>query len=282
MFYEHGVYNLSTHMESLSLDLSGLAFMMLLGLRHGLDPDHIAVIDGITLRNFQERPSFARWAGALFALGHGTVVTLVAVIVASLSQSFALPLRMSQVIDWFPVVLLLFVGTLNLISLLRNDATTHSIKGWRYALLPRRLRESATPMGIFLVGLLFGLVFDTTTQAAAWGMVASSTAGVAGALLIGVVFSLGMVTADTLDGFVLTSLLQKTSGTSAMQQYRYWLSWFIVVIAYGVAAYSILTYFQPALELSEFSYSLSGLGFFFCIISLYSWIWWRYRPAQQT
>lgn len=266
-------------MENLSLDLSGLAFMMLLGLRHGLDPDHIAVIDGITLRNFRERPRFARWAGALFALGHGTMVTLIAVIVASLSQSFALPARLSQLIDWLPVALLLLVGTLNLISLLRNDAASHSIKGWRYALLPRSLRESAHPMGIFLIGLLFGLVFDTTTQAAAWGMAASSTAGVAGALLIGLVFSLGMITADTLDSLVLTSLLQKTSGTTAMQQYRYWLSWFIVIIAYGVAAYSILTYFQPSLALGELAYSLSGLGFFLCIISLYSWIWWRYRNA---
>jgi high-affinity nickel-transport protein len=35
-------------MESEIASTSGLLFMLVLGLRHGLDPDHIACIDGLT------------------------------------------------------------------------------------------------------------------------------------------------------------------------------------------------------------------------------------------
>lgn len=34
---------------------SGLGLLFVLGLRHGFDPDHIAVIDGLTLRAEQRR-----------------------------------------------------------------------------------------------------------------------------------------------------------------------------------------------------------------------------------
>ena len=39
------------------LSLSDLGLMLTLGLRHGLDPDHIAVIDGLTIRALDQRPA---------------------------------------------------------------------------------------------------------------------------------------------------------------------------------------------------------------------------------
>ena len=42
-------------MGNISFDINGLVLMLVLGLRHGLDPDHIAVIDGMTLRHYKER-----------------------------------------------------------------------------------------------------------------------------------------------------------------------------------------------------------------------------------
>ena len=56
-----------------------------LGLRHGLDPDHIASVDALTYQGG------SRWAGALFALGHGGAVTLVAVLVSLLSARGQVP-----------------------------------------------------------------------------------------------------------------------------------------------------------------------------------------------
>ena len=42
-------------------DLAGLALMVfLLGLRHGMDPDHLATIDGLARYNAHDRPRIDR------------------------------------------------------------------------------------------------------------------------------------------------------------------------------------------------------------------------------
>src|SRR2546423_14708068 len=53
-------------------------------MRHGLDADHLAAIDGLTRFNAQSQPRLARLCGALFALGHGVLVIIVALAVGSL------------------------------------------------------------------------------------------------------------------------------------------------------------------------------------------------------
>ena len=267
-------------MENISFDINGLVLMLVLGLRHGLDPDHIAVIDGMTLRHYKDRPALAQWAGTLFALGHGLVVTFIAVIVATLSRHVSFPDWLNTVAEWLPVAFLMLVGIINLRNLLR-PTHGHTIQGWRSYFLPKKLRETAHPWGIVLIGALFALVFDTTTQAAAWGLAAASSHGVGGALFIGLVFSVGMIATDTLDSRLLTALLHKTDGKKTMQQYRRFLGWLIVVMAFSVAFYSILTHFKPDLELSETAYTLTGLGFFTLVLSIYVWLWWRNRVYKM-
>ena len=53
-----------------------VVLVLLLGLRHGFDPDHLVAIDGMT------RSTSSRWCGLFFSLGHGVVVTLIGVGVA--------------------------------------------------------------------------------------------------------------------------------------------------------------------------------------------------------
>ena len=72
-------------MPSHWLALVGVVF--LLGLKHGLDPDHLAAIDGLTRFNARERPALSRWSGLLFSAGHGVVVTLVAIVVATVATA---------------------------------------------------------------------------------------------------------------------------------------------------------------------------------------------------
>ena len=43
-----------------SFALPALGLMFVLGLRHGLDPDHVAVIDNIVFRMVEERPRLYR------------------------------------------------------------------------------------------------------------------------------------------------------------------------------------------------------------------------------
>ena len=65
---------------SVEAGLPALALIFLLGMRHGLEPDHLAAVDGLTLRSQAASPRWAPWMGALFALGHGvTVLAIVAV-----------------------------------------------------------------------------------------------------------------------------------------------------------------------------------------------------------
>src|SRR5688572_22360009 len=98
------------------LSVSGLVLMFVLGLRHGLDPDHIACIDGLTWRALDQDPhrsGHARWIGTLFAIGHGLLVTSISVGVSQLSHAVAVPDTVVQVLDWVPTALLLLVGTMN-------------------------------------------------------------------------------------------------------------------------------------------------------------------------
>src|SRR5215469_9855383 len=59
-----------------------------LGLRHGLDPDHIAAVDNVTRRLMQDgkRPVAV---GFFFALGHSTVVVVASAGVALATTAFA-------------------------------------------------------------------------------------------------------------------------------------------------------------------------------------------------
>jgi high-affinity nickel-transport protein len=47
------------------------AVVFLLGLKHGLDPDHLAAIDGLTRFNAGKSPRLSRWSGAVFSAGTG-------------------------------------------------------------------------------------------------------------------------------------------------------------------------------------------------------------------
>src|SRR5690242_14796693 len=68
-------------MEALPQTWSALCVVALvLGMRHGLDADHLATIDALTRANAPRNPWLARAAGWLFSLGHGSVVLVVALI----------------------------------------------------------------------------------------------------------------------------------------------------------------------------------------------------------
>lgn len=131
-------------MKTEFVPVSGLALMFILGLRHGLDPDHIAMIDCLAYRSLAERPRVAPWIGTLFALGHGLTATLIAVVLSSVAGNLSTPISFSALVEWLPIVLLLVVGTLNLYGLLgRRD---YHATGWKTRFVPERLRSSFHPL----------------------------------------------------------------------------------------------------------------------------------------
>lgn len=241
-------------METLSL--SGLVLMLLLGLRHGLDPDHIALIDGLTLQAHRERPAMAPWVGTCFALGHGAVVTLIAVAVALGAGHLGLPPALLGAAEWLPVVLLFAVGTANLRALL-DDGREYRLPDWRRRLIPSALRARVTPARTILIGALFAVIFDTITQAAAWGYVATQQGGVFATLVIGLVFTFGMLVTDTLDARLLCRLLRDPRPGLAERRRRL-LGWLLVLMAYGVVLYALVSHFAPELVMSEGVWTATG------------------------
>ena len=236
-------------------NVAGIVLMLMLGLRHGLDPDHIALIDGMTLQAQQARPRMAPWVGFWFALGHGVVVTIVAMLIALGVAAFSMPTAIQRVADWVPVMLLFLVGTHNLLSLRRGEAGCTT--SWRARLLPQSLRRSTHPVAIFFIGVMFATIFETITQAAAWGYIATQQGGVEAAFCIGAVFTVGMLITDTMDSRIMSRLLYQASPEAAMARRRM-LSGVVVTLSYAIVFYSILTHFFPAATMVEHLYS--GLG----------------------
>lgn len=255
-------------MEQDITSLAGFFLLFLLGVRHGLDPDHIAIIDAMTYRSLEQRPNSAPWIGTLFALGHGLAVTAVGVAVAAITGDFAMPPALAPIMQWMPVALLLLIGTLNLRALLRQGE--YQPTGWKTRFVPRRLRQSTHPVAVFCVGILFALVFDTATQAAAWGAVATSQPDVHTALLIGLVFTAGMVLTDTLDGRLMCQLLRRASDKARTQLYRRRIGWVVVAMAYGVALYTVAAHWVPAIELSEAMFTATGIAFVLAMLAGYA------------
>jgi nickel/cobalt transporter (NiCoT) family protein len=261
------------------VSISSLSLVFVLGLRHGFDPDHIAIIDCMAYRSIQDRPAFASWIGTLFALGHGLTVTAIAVVLCAFTREVSLPESLSLMLSWVPVGLLILIGTLNLRDLLRADH--YQPKGWKTHFIPKRLRDSSHPLAIFFIGVMFALVFDTATQAAAWGYAATTQGGVAMALMLGLAFTLGMLITDTMDGRLMVRLLQRLRHRNEALEYRRKIGWLIVLLSYGIALYSILKHFKPALEISETLTTIAGASLFVCLVLAYCWAMYRHPPALR-
>jgi high-affinity nickel-transport protein len=246
---------------------SGLALMFALGLRHGFDPDHIAMIDSMAYRILPARARLAPWVGTLFALGHGLAVTVIAVALGTFACVFELPVAARVLLDWLPTVLLVLVGTLNLRSLLeRHD---YRPRGWKVRFVPARLRDSSHPLSILAVGMLFALVFDTATQAAAWGFAAAAGGGSGLALAAGLAFTAGMVVTDTADGRLMVRLLRRTSSPAGASAYRRWIGWGIVFMSYSMAAYEVGTWLRPEAALNDAAMTALGCALFVAALLAY-------------
>jgi len=269
-------------METELLSFSGLVLMFVLGLRHGLDPDHIACIDGLTWRALNHEHQHAHWIGTLFAIGHGLLVTGIAVGVSQFTRSMSVPDVVVTVFGWIPTALLMLVGTLNLRLLMRKDPS-YVPTGWKLRLIPQRLRNHSSPWAVVVIGVLFATVFDTATQASAWGYVASNKGGgLMAAFLAGIVFTLGMVITDTLDGRLICRISRGTDGQAAGRRFRRTLGWLIVAISYGVAAYNVGKAVIPAIELDEVAFSVTGFALMAVMFVIWAWVWNGRRPLRYA
>ncbi len=196
------------------------------GLRHAVDADHIAAIDNVTRKLMQQgrRPLTA---GLYFSLGHSTVVAVLTVVVAvaaaSLRHQFGHLRLIGGVIGTaVSALFLLLIGAANLAILADTcrslraarrgapDAVPVAAPGGLMSRLWRgtfRLVEHSWQM--YLVGLLFGLGFDTATEIGLLGVSAASAAkglSLRAILVLPALFSAGMALVDTADSMVMAGV----------------------------------------------------------------------------
>jgi high-affinity nickel-transport protein len=255
--------------------ISGLAMMFVLGMRHGFDPDHIACIDGYTWRSVEQGKRFAPWVGTLFALGHGFIVTLIAVGVGALAQAVRVPDAMMAVFAWAPTVLLFVIGLLNLQGLLRAD-NEYRPTLWKSRLMPEKLRNHANPFAIILVGMLFAVVFDTATQASMWTYAATTNGGTTAALIAGLAFTMGMMFTDTIDGRLLWRIVKRADADESSRRRKRVLGWMIVVFSLGAGLYNVAKGLLPMLEVDDLTYSAAGVALVLVVFTM----WLRARRER--
>jgi nickel/cobalt transporter (NiCoT) family protein len=183
-------------MSGMPADGLGLAALVfLLGLRHGFDPDHLVAIDGLT------RSNRSKWNGLFFSLGHGLVVTLVGLVVAIAATEWQAPAWLRELGTCISICVLVLLGVANLVMLVRTPADRPvPLAGIRSRWFAAQLERTSHPVFIASIGAAFALSFDTISHALTFSLTGAAMAGWQFATLLGLVFTLGMVVVDALNG----------------------------------------------------------------------------------
>jgi len=235
--------------------LASLLAALMLGLRHGADPDHLAAIDNLTRNAARAHPSASRFVGTLFASGHTIMILAIALLIGAVGQRGIFGPGLERAGTWLSIAILALMAVLNVRRLLAPGGVTPI--GLRTRMLAP-LVEKQGVLAALPVGFLFGLGFETSSQIAAYVVIASG--GVTSALAIGGAFCVGMILTDTFDSVLISKFVRAGSGFAAA---RAWL-WAVTLIAVGVAVYEALQLAGWQVPVSELT--VSGVLVALCAI----------------
>ena len=207
--------------------LLGVALVIYgLGLRHAVDADHIAAIDNVTRKLMQEgkRPVSV---GFFFAMGHSTIVIVVAALVALTADALA-SFRSLHTVGGIvstsvSALFLLAIAAMNIMifgSIYRSYRRVRAggayvdedldillnNRGFLARIFRPMFRLVSRSWHMFPLGFLFGLGFDTATEIAMFGVSAAQAAKgipIAAIMVFPVLFAAGMSLVDTTDGVMM-------------------------------------------------------------------------------
>jgi high-affinity nickel-transport protein len=213
--------------------------MLMFGMRHALDVDHITAIDNLVrMHNAKKR---ARWVGTGFSTGH-----MISVLSEMLLIIYVIGSATSSKVDQLSfyggligAIALATIGAINMYSIKRWGKTGSAILAGKIATRTKILG----PFGSALItGIVFGLGFDTATQISALTLsaVASATLGVQVALILAGFFAMGMIPVDTLDSVVLRTAFTRIFHTKVFKYLAYALSAVALTIA-AIESYSVIS-----------------------------------------
>lgn len=156
-------------------------FGVLLGMRHALEPDHLAAVSNMVVE--QRRATSGAVLGGMWGLGHTLALLLVATLLAALGA--AMPPRLAIVFELLVAVMLIAIGVRSM------------------ARAPRAHRHDppATPGGRFQFArrsLVVGSIHGLAGSGALTALIASRLPSTPGRLVYVALFGLGSVVGMTL------------------------------------------------------------------------------------
>ena len=280
-----------TSNDGLSLFWFGLTGLSL-GLRHGLDADHLAMIDNITrkLGNDKRENSFV---GGFFSIGHSITITAIASIVIIVANAFSPYESFLQIFGIaLSAGLLYLIAAINIFILLdllrawkrRETVATRDLESAKgvYARIYGKLSKFISRQWQMLfVGLLFGVAFDTVTEVGALSISALLAHSPANAMIPVLLFNLGVIASDTTDGVVM-----KTAYAWSMAEplrrllYNINLTASSVIIAVGVGTLEILQVTSGLFA----GVSFTSLGFLIiaALLGIWGFSYRQYRSRSKT
>ncbi|TDC94780.1 nickel transporter [Saccharopolyspora aridisoli] len=286
----------------------------LLGLRHGFDADHVAVIDDAT-RLLMQRGRRPVSTGMWFALGHASVVMLLACAVAFIAGPAAQQwaeqtgVHMATAVDLVVVAVLTVLAVLNALvlrdawRLLRrarsgaiDEAEVDIVLGRRgllARLLRGRMQGVARSWHLFGIGLLFGLGMQTATEITVLAMVTpGANLSAIAVLSLPLLFAAGMCTVDSVDGILMS---RAYTWSLARPLRRLWVNVTTTALTVGLAALVAFVVLCGVLAESGLGY-LDGvaaiadqfelLGYLTLGLFLLVWggaaAWWRFTARKSA
>ncbi|MEV4743016.1 HoxN/HupN/NixA family nickel/cobalt transporter [Streptomyces sp. NPDC049555] len=289
-----------------------------LGMRHAFDADHIAAIDNTTRKLMADgrRPvSVGFW----FALGHSSVVVVMALLVAGGTHlAGTLMDEDSPTHQVLGIVgtsvsggFLYLIAILNLVALAGILRVFRAMREGRYdegelekqldsrgfmnRLLGRFTRSVSRPGQMYPLGFLFGLGFDTATEVTLMVMAGSGAA--AGLpwyaiLCLPLLFAAGMSLFDTLDGTFMNFAYQWAFSNPVRKvYYNLTITGLSIAVAFLIGTIELVGVLHEKLGLDDpvsgwiAGLNLDNVGF--VIVGLFVVVWaaalayWRLARVEQ-
>ncbi len=222
------------------------ATAFVLGLRHGLDADHLATIDGLARRNAALNPRLSKLSGTLFSLGHGLVILAIAFAASVLAGQWHTPAWLEVSGTAISIAFLLGLAFLNLYAVWSTPRDQIVAPTGIRSKLFSRIVNVDRPLVIVAVGMLFALSFDTVSHAALFALTAEAFGGVGPSLILAGLFVLGMLVADGANGFWISHLIRRADRRAAIASRV--MATAVGVLSLVVGALVLFKLVSPAIE----------------------------------
>ena len=243
------------------------ALVFALGLRHGLDPDHLVAIDGLTRSSANWK--LRRWTGFFFSLGHGIVVTLLGIVLAVAATNWQPPAWVEGVGTLLSIGTLVALGAANLAISLRTPPEARvTMVGVRGRWLTDRLARASPPVVVAAIGAAFAVSFDTLSHAVLFSASGATAAGWLVAAALGLVFTCGMVLTDALNGWWVSRMIGSSDARGARASRV--MSMTVALLCFAIAALALAKVELP---------SFVGIGTFAMVLA--AWLIARRKTFRE-